>query len=399
MRVLVFSWFYPPIIGGVEVIAKRTVELLINLGFEVDLLTLKESNLQNTLMITVSNVTENGHYRIYSGDCQCWLDTQNYFKYQLVYAHNLLLPIELTISKALLNFCTQSRVPLIEHSHTIPRFSTLYKAFSKVEFTRLITVSRFLRDCFIKINYKASNEWLEKTHIQTIYNPIDLQTFRLDNELRNACRTELGVNDLEPLILFPSRIFDIDGSLSLAKNAPLALEAFSHYIRLLGHGTLLLLAPPGFFNLNRQEESIKELREMAARWGVQERVRILRKRLSAQEMVQYYNAADLSIIPSKESFCLSAAESVICGTPIVGLAFGGLMEVLTVKGHVGLVIPGQNLAKRLGQQMATILNDRSIIEQITKEGREHVLSICDSKLWNDRIRETIMELLKISVNG
>jgi D-inositol-3-phosphate glycosyltransferase len=47
-----------------------------------------------------------------------------------------------------------------------------------------------------------------------------------------------------------------------------------------------------------------------------------------EKMYLYYNAADLCIIPSYyESFCLTALESVSCGTPVLATGVGEIPEI------------------------------------------------------------------------
>jgi D-inositol-3-phosphate glycosyltransferase len=77
-------------------------------------------------------------------------------------------------------------------------------------------------------------------------------------------------------------------------------------------------------------------------------------------MYLYYNAADLCVIPSYyESFCMTALESVACGTPVLATAVGEIPEISRLSSlckaipdnspdrlarHVGILLQGNGQA-------------------------------------------------------
>jgi len=61
--------------------------------------------------------------------------------------------------------------------------------------------------------------------------------------------------------------------------------------------------------------------------GLRDRV-IFTGPVDHEKMSLYYNAADLCVIPSYyESFCLTALESVACGTPVLATCVGEIPEI------------------------------------------------------------------------
>lgn len=53
------------------------------------------------------------------------------------------------------------------------------------------------------------------------------------------------------------------------------------------------------------------------------------KRSTPEEMVAYYNIADVAVsVSSNEGFGLSIAESIMCGTPVIATVTGGLQDQL-----------------------------------------------------------------------
>ena len=52
-----------------------------------------------------------------------------------------------------------------------------------------------------------------------------------------------------------------------------------------------------------------------------------------------YSAADVFVMPSsQEAFGLTALEATACGTPVIGFAVGGLLDILR-PGINGLLVP------------------------------------------------------------
>ena len=64
--------------------------------------------------------------------------------------------------------------------------------------------------------------------------------------------------------------------------------------------------------------------------GLEDRVRLLGK-IPEEQLVQWYQAVDLFVMPSMalEGFGLATLEALACGTPVVGTPIGGTTELLT----------------------------------------------------------------------
>lgn len=72
------------------------------------------------------------------------------------------------------------------------------------------------------------------------------------------------------------------------------------------------------------------LRALVASLRLEEHVRLLGK-IPEPQLAQWYQAADLFVVPSKalEGFGLATMEALACGTPVVGTPIGGTQELLT----------------------------------------------------------------------
>jgi glycosyltransferase involved in cell wall biosynthesis len=89
-----------------------------------------------------------------------------------------------------------------------------------------------------------------------------------------------------------------------------------------------------------------------------------------------YRAADVTLVPSlAESFSLVAAESMACGTPVVGFAVGGLRELIGT-GERGLAARPYSVAE-LAACLDRLLADPVLGEKLGAAGREWVRAGCD----------------------
>ncbi len=73
----------------------------------------------------------------------------------------------------------------------------------------------------------------------------------------------------------------------------------------------------------------EQLRLLAGELGVLRHVEFL-GRISQEELVRRYQAADVSVVPTLtlEGFGLVTVESLACGTPVIGTPYGGTREIL-----------------------------------------------------------------------
>ncbi|MFK8053049.1 MAG: glycosyltransferase family 4 protein [Woeseiaceae bacterium] len=161
----------------------------------------------------------------------------------------------------------------------------------------VIGVSQSLVDRASELGAPAS-----KTHV--LLNGVDRERFHAKD--RDACRSHLDFKGPTALVV---------GNLVPVKGQALAIEMLTRVPELslvvVGRGPLL--------------ESLQSLSE---RLGVQGRVRFVAEITQAM-LVDYYNAADVSLLPSRaEGMPNVVLESLACGTPVVACNVGGVNEII-----------------------------------------------------------------------
>jgi glycosyltransferase involved in cell wall biosynthesis len=106
-------------------------------------------------------------------------------------------------------------------------------------------------------------------------------------------------------------------------------------------------------------------------------------RLTREELVQHYSAAQIAVVPSLyEGFGLPAAEAMACGTPIIASTGGALPEVV---GDAGMLVPSGK-ADALAAAIKQLLHDEQAQQRMSEAGRKRVE---DKFNWEQAARKTL----------
>ncbi|WP_284641723.1 glycosyltransferase family 4 protein [Paenibacillus silviterrae] len=98
----------------------------------------------------------------------------------------------------------------------------------------------------------------------------------------------------------------------------------------------------------------EELRSLIAEQGLQRSVRLL-GRVSNEELVEWYQAADFSVVPTValEGFGLVTTEALSCGTPVLGTPYGGTKEIL--EGLSGQLLFRDHSPEAIAHKLVSVL--------------------------------------------
>jgi D-inositol-3-phosphate glycosyltransferase len=112
-----------------------------------------------------------------------------------------------------------------------------------------------------------------------------------------------------------------------------------------------------------------------------------------EELAQYYQAADVTVMPSTyESFGLVAVESMACGTPVVASRVGGLQATVQ-DGKTGYLIPWRDpsiYADRIGD----ILSDSQLAARLGRAARARAMEFG----W-DRVATQLVDIYDDLIQG
>ena len=95
------------------------------------------------------------------------------------------------------------------------------------------------------------------------------------------------------------------------------------------------------------------------------------RRLSADDLVKWYAAADIAVVPSMfEGFGLPAAEAMACEVPVIAFAAGALPE-LVADGETGILVPPADVTK-LAAAIKKLVEDKELRLRMAKAARKRV---------------------------
>lgn len=147
------------------------------------------------------------------------------------------------------------------------------------------------------------------------------------------------------------------GALKPGKNIPLALRAFSYFLKKTDLQYDFILAGGDFW-------PDPEIAETISRYGIGAST-ILTGFVSDELLATYYRGASALICPSPtEGFCLPAAEAMASGIPVIAVRSGALPEVI---GGAGIFVPPGNSAD-LGRAMQQIVQTPLLSAKLGRSG-------------------------------
>ena len=116
------------------------------------------------------------------------------------------------------------------------------------------------------------------------------------------------------------------------------------------------------------------LRRLTAQLRLSERV-CFEPQIPSGQMPEFYATIDLLVLPSRhvrnwtEQFGRVLIEAMACGVPVIGSRCG---EIPNVIGDAGLIFP-EGDAEALRMQIARVMNDEALRDQLRAHGRARTL--------------------------
>jgi D-inositol-3-phosphate glycosyltransferase len=275
--------------------------------------------------------------------------------------------------------------PLVVMFHTLGLVKNRIEALGPLESERRIRGERQViaaADMVVAATpaEQADLQWLYEVrspNITIIPPGVDLELFQPMDQA--TARAQIGADPGQPLVLYVGRIEVLKGIDTLIRALPRLPAARRPHVHIIGGET----------NLADQtlDSEMARLRALAAELDVAEWVEFLGRR-EQEQLVAYYAAADLVVVPSySESFGMVALEAMACARPVIASRVGGLAYVVQdgVSGfHVQEGDPAE-LAERLQQ----LLEDDELRSALGRGGRR----LAAGYSWA-QVAEKIEELYK-----
>jgi glycosyltransferase involved in cell wall biosynthesis len=226
---------------------------------------------------------------------------------------------------------------------------------SLVSASRVLVNSYFTRECIYRL-YAVSS--------RVCYLGIDVQAFR-----------PLGLDKDEYVMSV--------GSVTPAKGFDFVIESLA-LIPEPKRPPLMIVG-----NVARSDEQ-SFLERLARRNGVRLEFRVLVK---DSELVELYNRARITLCaPVLEPFGLVSLESMACGTPVIGVAEGGVRETIR-HGETGLLTDRDS--RLFADAILELLANPSLAEALSRQGVDHVR---EHWSWEDSVMRLQSHLAAVT-NG
>ncbi len=235
-------------------------------------------------------------------------------------------------------------------------------------------LSRYMQKSFL------GNFPFRKPRLRIIPGGVDTDHFRpaANDAARLEMRTRLGLPEGTTVLLTVRRL---EARMGIDR----LLDALRH-IEGRGSDKNYLLAIVGKGSLE------DELRHRAEVCGLSDKVRFVGE-VSPQELVAYYQSADVFILPTVEleGFGLATVEAMACGLPVLGTPVGGTVEIL--KSLDPRCLFSNATAEAMARRIEMFLNDTESFRQLGPKCRELAEAQYDWRRVVDRIEEELSLLL------
>lgn len=222
----------------------------------------------------------------------------------------------------------------------------------------------------------AQQPTFDPARLCTIHNGVDAELFRPDAESRARMRAEFGFDDSHMVIGIVARLVEAKGHEFLFK-AVSQLKNAHPELRVLALGQGVLEAP---------------LRDMAARLGIEDRVRFAGFR---DDMAACVRAVDIGAQPSVDcdTSSFSLKEMMAAEIPVVASDYGGLKEIVS-DGVEGLVVRAGTV-EPLAAALRRLIESPESRARMGKAGRRRVLAEFTLEVFARRTEQAYRRALGI----
>ena len=328
MHVLTVSLDYPPSVGGIAAHVFELCQALSNMGHEVSLLTKNYAVYPKAEQMVDGIRVAPMPQRIFGPTYGMTINRQidkavKRLKPDLIHIHGM-RPLE---------FLKPKSVPIVYTNHT----SGFLKRLAKGGY-RIAKLQRLFKtpDLFLA----PSEELLEipfdiRASKKFISNGIVPDRFIPNPDDRKRIRSELGLGDMDRLAIVTRRMVEKNGLIYLA-----------HAMRHLTNPNLRLL----FIGDGPEQNQVRDVldRHFSGRY-------FMLGAMHHGDIVPYYSAADLSILPSlMEATSISCLEAMAAELPIICTNVGGLPFLVEdgVNGHLAEPADAASLAECIEKLLA-----------------------------------------------
>ena len=234
-------------------------------------------------------------------------------------------------------------------------------------------------DVIIVVNNKLVKLVSEKYHISRnkilfVYNPIDVNFFKLDDEKRQIIRKRYGFQREGRLILML-------GIISRQKGFHVGVEAFAR-VKTRIHNSKMMIVGNGPY--------LEELKMLVEKLNLSKDIYFCGA-IRNEETPLYYNACDVFILPTLrvEGLPFVLEEAMACEKPVIASDIGGNSSAID-NGINGILVH-PNDVKLLSESIIDIFTDEKVLKKMASNARSKAVA-------KFGIEKIVKNIIKISVD-
>lgn len=134
----------------------------------------------------------------------------------------------------------------------------------------------------------------------------------------------------------------------------------------------------------------KQVKKLIKKEKLQNKITIIPQRLSEDEMINLYSAADQFLLPSlHEPFGIVLIQAMATETPIVTTNVGGIPEVVA---DTAITIPSRD-SKQMKEGILAYMHDKKLARKNAKNARKRVVENFDWKIVGRQVEKVYEEML------
>ena len=351
MKIVHFSWEYPPVIyGGLGTFATEITQQQKIFGNDVTVFSLNEDNKHKTFekwndidvfrpkildLTQTFNLFATHELRAWGNNLKFFADVVSYNtmsasqlvnnlvkkenrSFDIIDAHDWLGIMGGMVAKKELGLPLVFHVHSTEYGRSIGGGSNIIK---NIEFDGgqvadcVITVSHAMKDELIRLGFPEEK-------IRVCWNGIDPEKYNPKNVTKSEkkkIRELYGIKDDEIMLFFIGRLVTVKGAHNLVMAMPSVVSEYPNVkLVLLGIG-----------------EMDSDIKTMIEKFGLENNVILRTEFVSEKERIQHYGASDIVVLPSLyEPFGIVCTEAMSMEKPVVVGAKGtnGFREQITNEG-------------------------------------------------------------------
>ncbi len=366
MRIAMFHWGFPPIIGGVETHLTMLCPELVRKGHKVFLLTssvegmgkieevFEGTYVKRTPLMDLNWLYKRGLAGIEDRIKEAFSDFIEKAHPDIIHAHNMHY-FSRAHAKILEALARKKGIPLVLTAHNVWDDIVFLDLTLDIAWDAVIAVSEFIARELISVG-------LSKRRITVIHHGIDIKKFLPGKTSRILKKYPVLKN---------KRAFFHPARTGLAKGSDISVKALRIIKKAVPDALLILAGTRRIIDWGAtQHKDLAYIVQLVKRFGLEENTFI--EVFTRKEMPELYQACEFAIYPSSvgEPFGLTMLEAMACSRPMIVTNSGGMPEIVK-DGVNGFVVKIRDY-KALAERCITLFQDEALRVALGEVGREIV---------------------------